>query len=24
VRTLRNYYANGHDAYLMVKELYRG
>jgi ribosomal-protein-alanine N-acetyltransferase len=23
VRTLRNYYANGHDAYLMVKELYR-
>jgi ribosomal-protein-alanine N-acetyltransferase len=21
VRTLRNYYANGHDAYLMVKEL---
>jgi ribosomal-protein-alanine N-acetyltransferase len=24
VRTLRNYYANGNDAYLMVKELYRG
>jgi len=23
VRTLRNYYANGNDAYLMVKELYR-
>jgi [ribosomal protein S18]-alanine N-acetyltransferase len=23
VRTLRNYYANGHDAYLMVKDLQR-
>jgi ribosomal protein S18 acetylase RimI-like enzyme len=23
VRTLRNYYANGHDAYLMVKELWQ-
>jgi len=23
VRTLRNYYANGNDAYLMVKDLYR-